>query len=59
MNSVKPFKAKNCGKIDLDAPKPNLKKGCEKIFSTFALYLQAPDVQKMAVTDKERFVLIC
>ena len=30
-----------------------------KIFSTFALYLQAPDVLKMGVTDMQRFVLIC
>ena len=30
-----------------------------KIFSTFALYLQAPDVLKIAVTDMQRFVLIC
>ena len=30
--SVKPFKSKNRDKIDLDAPNPNLKKGCDRDF---------------------------
>ena len=32
MASVKPFKSKNRDKIDLDAPNPNLKKGCDRDF---------------------------
>ena len=32
INSVKPFKSKNCDKIDLDAQNPNLKKGSVEIF---------------------------
>ena len=32
MFSVKPFKSKNRDKIDLDAPNPNLKKGCDRDF---------------------------
>ena len=32
MNSVKPFKSKNRDKFDLDAPNPNLKKGCDRDF---------------------------
>ena len=32
MTSVKPFKSKNRDKIDLDAPNPNLKKGCHRDF---------------------------
>ena len=32
MTSVKPFKSKNRDKIDLDAPNPNLKKGCDRDF---------------------------
>ena len=32
MGSVKPFKSKNRDKIDLDAPNPNLKKGCDRDF---------------------------
>ena len=30
--SVKPFKSKNRDKIYLDAPNPNLKKGCDRDF---------------------------
>ena len=29
IDSVKPFKSKNCHKIDLDATNPSLKKGSE------------------------------
>ena len=32
IHSVKPFKSKNRDKIDLDAPNPNLKKGCDRDF---------------------------
>ena len=32
MISVKPFKLKNRDKIDVDAPNPNLKKGCDRDF---------------------------
>ena len=32
MVSMKPFKSKNRDKIDLDAPNPNLKKGCDRDF---------------------------
>ena len=32
MGSVKPFKSKNRDKIDLNAPNPNLKKGCDRDF---------------------------
>ena len=32
MTSVKPFKSENRDKIDLDAPNPNLKKGCDRDF---------------------------
>ena len=32
MISVKPLKSKNRDKIDLDAPNPNLKKGCDRDF---------------------------
>ena len=32
MASVKPFKSKNRDKIYLDAPNPNLKKGCDRDF---------------------------
>ena len=32
MHDVKPFKTKNRDKIYLDAPNPNLKKGCESHF---------------------------
>ena len=32
MVSVKPFKSKKSDKIDLDAPNPNLKKGCDRDF---------------------------
>ena len=32
IGSVKPFKSKNCDKIDLDAKNPNLKKGFDKDF---------------------------
>ena len=37
MDSVKPFKSKNRDKIDLDAPNPNLKKGCDRDFFRQAL----------------------
>ena len=36
MASVKPFKSKNRDKIDLDAPNPNLKKGCDRDFRATA-----------------------
>ena len=32
ITSVKPVKSKNRDKIDLDAPNPNLKKGCDRDF---------------------------
>jgi len=32
ISSVKPFKSKNCDEIYLDAPNPNLKKGCDRDF---------------------------
>ena len=32
ISSVKPFKSKNRDKIYLDAPNPNLKKGCDRDF---------------------------
>ena len=36
MISVKPFKSKNRDKIYLDAPNPNLKKGCDRDFRATA-----------------------
>ena len=36
MPSVKPFKSKNRDKIYLDAPNPNLKKGCDRDFQATA-----------------------
>ena len=40
MVSVKPFKSKNRDKIDLDAPNPNLKKGCDRDFLRQGLTLK-------------------
>ena len=37
MTSVKPFKSKNRDKIYLEAPEPNLKKGCDGDFRATAL----------------------
>ena len=43
INSVKPFKSKNCDKIYLDAPNPNLKKRCDRDFRAINYYVDLLD----------------